>query len=217
MTIFKPNAILHHSSVQKSEVSIQPDGESREKSSEKIIEVANAALAHPFIQRSKTSPELYGPEGKEISQRITKVTDSILSNGHIQRIIQDLEKEHEKRHQELQSYLDSLRAEVKSTLQAEFTESVIDIALQVWEKLRSYFISNGLCLEVPDACPGQRDNLMYTWSKGEHYFECEMFGSGEVEFFYRNRIDSSKVWGEDTTLEQEFSTTIFDKAALFAW
>lgn len=125
------------------------------------------------------------------------------------------EEGNEKRHQELRRYLDSLHSEAKSTGEVEFTILVLNTAWQVWADLREYFLSKGLCLEVPDACPGQRDNFMYTWSKAEHYLECEILGSGEVEFFYRNR-NSGEVWGEDTTLEQEFSTTVLDKAALFA-
>jgi hypothetical protein len=71
-----------------------------------------------------------------------------------------------------------------------------------------------LYIEVPDACPGRRDNFMYTWSKEEHYLECEIFGSGEIEFFYRNR-ETGKNWGEDTTIAQVLSPVILEKVKLF--
>lgn len=174
------------------------------------------ALSRSLVRESKTFAQLYGPEGQELTQRLNEVTQTIRKDEPIQRLLKFLEEVNEKRHQDLQLYLDSLRAEARATGESEFTELVINIAWQIWERLRSHFLSNGLCLEVPDACPGQKNNFMYTWSKGEHYFECEIFGSKEVEFFYRNR-NSSEVWGEDTTLEQDFSTAVLDKATLFVW
>ncbi|MDB9510190.1 hypothetical protein PN499_03065 [Kamptonema animale CS-326] len=122
---------------------------------------------------------------------------------------------HQQRSQGLRLYLDSLKNEVRVTGEVEFSEKLIDLSWSLWETLKSQlFEVKGLHLEVPDACPGSRDNFMYTWSKAEHYFECEIFGTGEIEFFYRNR-NNGQVWGEDTTLEQAFSTDILDKASLF--
>lgn len=180
------------------------------------IKVLPAGLFRSLVVDPKSPPRLYGIEGQKLTQRLTEVTQILEKDESIQRLLKSLEEVNEKRHQELRLYLDSLRSEAKSTRGSEFTELVIDIAWEVWEKLRNHFHLIGWCLEVPDACPGQKDNFMYTWSKGEHYFECEIFGSKEVEFFYRNR-NSSEVWGEDTTLEHEFSTAILVKAALFAW
>lgn len=118
------------------------------------------------------------------------------------------------RHQELQAYLDLLHDEARATRESEFSERVLDMAWLVWTRLRKHFIKGELCLEVPDACPGQKDNFMYTWSKEEHYLECEFFGSGEIEFFYRNR-ETGRNWAEDTTFEQPFSKTILEKVELF--
>ncbi|MFN6540065.1 MAG: hypothetical protein RM021_027465 [Nostoc sp. EkiNYC01] len=134
----------------------------------------------------------------------------------IQPLINQLDENSERRHQELKVYLDKLRPQANSTGIDGFTISVLDTAWQTWEKLKEYFSSKGLFLEVPDACPGQSDNFMYAWSKGEHYLECEIFGNKELEFFYQNR-NTSEIWGEDTTLEQEFSAAVLEKVALFAW
>ncbi|MEG4084623.1 hypothetical protein [Microcoleus sp. POL10_C6] len=119
------------------------------------------------------------------------------------------------RAQRLRLYLDSLKSEVKEEIDAGFTEGVLNLSWFVWEALKRFFEETGLCLEVPDACPGLRDNFMYTWSKSEHYLECEIFGSGEIEFFYRNR-NTGEVWGEDTTLEQGFSANILNKGSFFS-
>lgn len=173
-------------------------------------------LPRSFVRKLKSSPLLRGPEGKELSQKINKVSQDIQEDEPIQRLLKFLEEDNEKRHQELQCYLNELRSEAELADEVEFTTSTLDITWNVWESLKKLFRSKGLCLEVPDACPGQRNNFMFTWSKADHYLECEVFSSGEVEFFYRNR-NNGEVWGEDTTLEQGFSTTIFDKVALFAW
>ena len=175
-----------------------------------------AKTPRTFVRRPKMSPQLAGDEGKALSKKITEVSDSIQNLESIKRLIQSLEVENKKRQEELKYYLDSLRSEADSTNESEFTVYVIDYSWQVWRELSGHFSEQGLCLEVPDACPGQTNNFMYTWSKAEHYLECEIFDDGAVEFFYRNR-KSSEVWGEDTTLEHGFSTAVLKKANLFVW
>lgn len=120
----------------------------------------------------------------------------------------------QQRYQNLRVYLDSLKKEARVTGETEFSERVLNLSWSVWERLTSLFQARGLWLEVPDACPGSKNNFMYTWSKSEYYLECEIFGTGEIEFFYRNR-NTGEVWGEDTTLDQGFSGDILDKASLF--
>ena len=120
----------------------------------------------------------------------------------------------QQRYEHLRVYLDSLKNEARVTGETEFSERVLNLSWSVWERLTSLFQARGQWLEVPDACPGSKNNFMYTWSKSEHYLECEIFGTGEIEFFYRNR-NTGEVWGDDTTLEQGFSGDILDKASLF--
>jgi len=122
-----------------------------------------------------------------------------------------VDSQYQQRCQGMRLYFNTLKNEVENT---EFSEGVLDLSWSVWETLRNLFVAKDLCLEVPDACPGTRDNFMYTWSKNEHSLECEIFGTGEIEFFYRDRRNG-KVWGEDTTLEQVFSIDILDKVSLF--
>jgi hypothetical protein len=175
-----------------------------------------ANLPRSFIRKAEILPQLEGSEGKKLSQKIDNVTKTLNKDEPIKRLLQQFEEGNQERNQKLQLYLDSLRFEAKSTSESEFSIATLDSAWQIWIKLKNYFLSKGLCLEVPDACPGYKDNFMYTWSKAQHYLECEIFGTQEVEFFYRNR-NNGEVWGEDTTIEQEFSPTILDKAALFVW
>lgn len=115
----------------------------------------------------------------------------------------------------IKSYIDLLKNEVKNDIAAGFTEQVLDLSYSVWENLKKIFKeTKGLALEVPSACPGSKDNFMYTWSKAQHYLECEIFGSGEIEFFYRNRTTGEN-WGKDTTLEQGFSIDILRYLTMF--
>ncbi|QKQ75563.1 hypothetical protein [Nostoc sp. TCL240-02] len=169
-----------------------------------------------LLHRNNTLQKLEGNEGKKLNDKINDVAKKIEKDAPIQRLLKEFDEASEQRHQGLRTYLDSLRLRANSTGIDGFTISVLDTAWQTWEKLKEYFSSKGLSLEVPDACPGESDNFMYTWSKGEHYLECEIFGNKEIEFFYQNR-NTSEVWGEDTTLEQEFSAAVLEKAALFAW
>ena len=180
--------------------------------------MATFTLATPnssFVRNpAKTPISLEGQEGKQLNYQINQVSDNIKSDESIQRLLKTFEEDNQRRHQRLLDYIQSLRSEVNASGETEFTLSVLEKADQVWKDLRSVFSSKNKCLEVPDACPGYNDNFMYTWSKGEHYLECEIFGSGEVEFFYRTNND---VWGEDIKIGQDFSTAIIEKVALFTW
>ena len=161
-------------------------------------------------------PQPFGSDGKELNKKIAGIEDSFTKGNSLQWLVQRLVSSNNERHCELRAYLNSLSAEAISTGEIEFTTRVLENAWLVWEELRNHFVSTGKFLEVPDACPGTNNNFMFTWSKAEHYFECEIFGNGEVEFFYRNR-NNSNVWGEDTTIGQEFSADILEKALLFTW
>jgi hypothetical protein len=169
-----------------------------------------------FVRGSKVLPQLEGHEGQKLSQKITEVSDSIQKSEFIRRLLQSLEAENKKKQTELMYYISSLRSEVETNQESDFTISVLNYSWEVWQGLSKCFAERGVCLEVPDACPGQSDNFMYTWSKTEHYLECEIFGNGAIEFFYKNR-KTGEVWGEDTTLEHKFSTATLEKAALFVW
>lgn len=175
-----------------------------------------SSLPSSFLHKNNPLQQLEGNEGKELNKRIEDVAKEIQKDAPIQRLLHEFDEASKRRHQGLRIYIDSLRPQVNSTGIDGFTISVLDTAWQMWEKLKEYFSFNGLSLEVPDACPGESDNFMYTWSKGEHYLECEIFGNKEIEFFYQNR-NTREVWGEDTSLEQEFSAAVLEKAALFAW
>jgi hypothetical protein len=153
-----------------------------------------------------------------IFKRIDAATQSLQSTEFIKRLIksyQFLERAHLKRNESLDHYMGSLRSEATSIHDSDFTIFLIDYSWKIWQELSKVSSKRGFYLSVPDACPGQNNNFMYTWSKDEHYLECEVFGSGEVEFFYKNR-ETNDVWGEDTVLEEGFSSNILDKVALFA-
>lgn len=182
-----------------------------EKVRNSSYEIAVYNLAQPVVHQAnfiKTDPKerrgrFISPPIGDFSNNLPRIHKKVEATNH-----------QRQRCQGLRLYLDSLKNEVREARDATFSERVLNLSWSVWEALKSRFEAQGLCLEVPDACPGSRDNFMYTWSKSEHYLECEIFATGEVEFFYRNR-NTGEVWGEDTTLEQGFSADILDKASLF--
>lgn len=112
----------------------------------------------------------------------------------------------------LREYIDRINDRIDVKEERNVSKDTLDIALTVWEKLRHLCESVGV-LSIPSACVGSDDNFMYTWSNSVHYMECEIFGSGEIEFFYRNK-NNGEVWGKDVCLNRGFEE-IFDKAVLF--
>jgi hypothetical protein len=182
-----------------------------EKVKDSTHEIAVYNLAQPVGHQAnfiKTDPQ--ERRGRFLSPPITDLSNNL------PRIHKKSEatKHQRQRCQGLELYLDSLKNEVREARDANFSERVLNLSWYVWKALKSLFEATGRCLEVPDACPGSKDNFMYTWSESEHYLECEIFATGEIEFFYRNR-NTGEVWGEDTTLEQGFSTDILEKASFF--
>jgi hypothetical protein len=180
------------------------------KSRSSIVERVPSNLLQPIgyqvnliaTDLKKRGGKFIPPQMGDLPKSLPRTHKKVADNEYLQRC------------QRLQEYLDSLKEEIRVVGETEFSEKVLNLSWLVWEALKSSFDSRGQRLNVPDACPGLKDNFMYTWSKSEHYLECEIFGNGEIEFFYRHR-NTGEVWGEDTTLEQGFSTDILDKAALF--
>lgn len=179
-----------------------------------MVTITSPSRNTSFVRHSIETP-LEGQEGKQLKDKIYQVTYKIKKDEPIQRLLESYEKGNQQRHQELLDYIDSLRSEVLVSGETDFTVSVLEKALHVWEGLRAVFSSKNKCLEVPDAVKGDRDNFMYVWSRGKQHLECEIFGNGEVEFFYRGNND--EIWGEDIKVGQEFSATIIEKVALFTW
>lgn len=110
-------------------------------------------------------------------------------------------------------YVGALYTEVEAG-NAGFTTRLLDNVRKVLKNLNNHFRQDHLFLEVPDACPGESNDFMFLWKKGEHHLECEIFGDGAVEFFYRNR-STDETWGEDITLESKLTPEIMKKLMLF--
>lgn len=175
-----------------------------------------SSSSQPIVVGPASSSRLEGQAGQELIQQVKKVTESICEVETFKQWIKPWAQENQAQHRKLLNYLQTLRDEVRHNEESEFTIALLDLAEQVWLSLRDNFQARSEYLEVPDACPGSENNFMYVWSKAEHYLECEIFGNGAVEFFYRNRSTGDN-WGEDTTIGYGLSTTIFDKVSLFAW
>jgi hypothetical protein len=89
-----------------------------------------------------------------------------------------------RRVQGLIDYLDRITADKLITPQ------MARLAWDAWNKLSG---ATENTLPVPDACPGPDGVLLYTWDRGEHHLELEIFPASPAEFFYRNRT-SGALW-----------------------
>jgi hypothetical protein len=167
--------------------------------------------------RNEASSDLLGAEGVRLRDRIQTLKQD---SEPILRLLEQRRKrlqrlENLNRLEGLNAYLTRLKDEATSTdCDANFTVKVLCNAQKVWNDLNNHFQAGYQELIVPDACIGNTDNFMYTWIKDEHYLECEIFGNGEIEFFYRQEI-TGQVWGEDTTLDNLLLATILEKVAIF--
>ena len=158
-----------------------------------------------LIEYPEISQEILSDEGINIR---TQIDNQRGESEPIQRLLErQRQVQRQKRECGLRSYLEQLCEDAHETGSAV---DVIEAAEKVWDNLKAIYAD----LAVPDACPGNENNFMYAWNKGEHYLECEIFDTGEVEFFYKQR-STQEIWGEDATLESTFSDDILEKVSIF--
>jgi hypothetical protein len=102
------------------------------------------------------------------------------------------------RRRRMNSYLNSLKDEAK---RINGDESVIWLAEDLITLLIHKIAQQGKVLEIPDCCPSESNegdfHVMFAWDKDEHYLECEIYNTGLIEFFYRNRL-TNKTWSWET-------------------
>jgi hypothetical protein len=108
----------------------------------------------------------------------------------------------------VQGLVDYLNQSVDQEL---ITPRVARLAWNAWTSLSN---STGNALLVPDACPGPDGQLLYTWDRGEHHLELEIFSDAPAEFFYEN--NSSGEVGEATLIIGEpIPAEALDRLRLF--
>ena len=83
-------------------------------------------------------------------------------------------------------------------------------ALIVWNEISKTLRA----LPVPDAAPGPEGQLLYTWNRGEHHLELEIFPEAPAEFFYYNRA-SEETWQEDYRVGEPLSEAALARLSLF--
>jgi len=95
-----------------------------------------------------------------------------------------------------------------------FTDGVLQYAEHDWDRLLEQFPT----LQEPDACLGDRYNVMLTWRKDEHYLEYEIIEdhSKPVEFFYRNTNTNEVAgWDIEQCLNEQLPKDLVEKMMLF--
>ena len=99
-------------------------------------------------------------------------------------------------------------------LETVINNSLADYAYELYLNIKSTMRKNGFIVDIPDACFSY-DSFMYCFDRGQHYFECEIFINGVVEFFYKNRA-TSELWGEDSWVENKLSKDVIEKLKIFS-
>lgn len=113
-----------------------------------------------------------------------------------------------KRYSHLISYIDGCEGK-------EVTKDILNLSKSVIECLLSRIRDKNRFLLIPNVCPGLNNNFMYVWDNGENYLECEIFLSGDVEFFYKERT-TNHVWGIDTLIGVSIPDEVVSKLLLFS-
>ncbi|MFI5337799.1 MAG: hypothetical protein ACHQ5A_13510 [Opitutales bacterium] len=91
------------------------------------------------------------------------------------------------------------------------TPRVARLAWNAWTSLSN---STGNVLLVPDACPGPDGELLYTWDRGEHHLELEIFADTPGELFYENDV-SGEVGEAALVIGEPIPAEVLDRLRLF--
>ena len=105
----------------------------------------------------------------------------------------------------LENYLGSLRET------GAISPQTATLAWNAWKHISD---ENGKSLPEPDASSGPNGELLYTWDKGEHHLELELFADGRAEFFYRNR-KTGKLWEAEYTLDATLHPDTKERLSVF--
>ena len=97
---------------------------------------------------------------------------------------------HQAKHEEHRQYLQRVSTEGKPPLIARVT------AKKSWDLWLALRIAAGPRLPIPSAGTGPGGVMFYSWDKGDHHLEVEIFPNRDTELFYRNRR-TGELWGED--------------------
>lgn len=84
-------------------------------------------------------------------------------------------------------------------------------AWNIWLRLNEIVSER---LSVPDAAPALGGQLIYTWDRGEHHLEVEIFPDAPSEFFYLNR-ETDEDWAADYIIGNAFPGELIEKLQLF--
>jgi len=105
----------------------------------------------------------------------------------------------------LKSYLDQAVREYGAT------EQVSQLAWRAWV-LMNRAMSNQL--SVPNAHTAIGGQILYTWDRGAHHFELEIFPDAPSEFFYLNR-ETDEDWDYIYNVGDQMADALVEKLSLF--
>src|SRR5438445_5585625 len=108
----------------------------------------------------------------------------------------------------VQGLVDYLNQSVDQEL---ITPRVARLAWNAWTSLSN---STGNALLVPDACPGPDGELLYTWDRGEHHLELEIFADTPAELFYENEL-SGEIGEATLVIGEPVAAEVLNRLRLF--
>jgi len=94
------------------------------------------------------------------------------------------------RHEQHKQYLQRVSTEGNPP---PITRATARKSWDLWQAIRK---AAGPSLPIPSAGTGPQGVMFYSWDKGDHHLETEIFPDRDTEFFYRNR-QTGELWGED--------------------
>jgi len=111
------------------------------------------------------------------------------------------------KHEEHRRYLQRVSTEGKPP---PITRATAKKSWNLWLSVRKAI---GPFLPIPSAGTGPDGIMFYSWDKGDHHLEAEIFPDRDMEFFYRNRR-TGELWGEDYA-GGDLPSGLLDKLSLF--
>lgn len=115
--------------------------------------------------------------------------------------------EQQAKHEEHRQYLQRVSTEGKPP---PITRATAKKSWDLWLAVRK---AAGSSLPIPSAGTGPDGVMFYSWDKGDHHLEAEIFPDRDTEFFYRNRR-TGDLWGEDHA-GGALPAVLLDKLSLF--
>lgn len=117
---------------------------------------------------------------------------TVSHQGHVQTesVVRHTSDEQMEKHRQHREYLQRVSTNNAPPL---ITPATAKKSWDLWLALRK---AVGTSMPIPSAGTGPDGVMFYSWDKGDHHLEAEIYPERNTEFFYRNR-HTGDLWGDD--------------------